>query len=186
MGKGPLEFEVVAECGPARASVVRLPHGAVETPVYMPVGTQGTLKGVTTEQIASLGPRIMLSNTFFLNLRPGVEVLEAFGGLHHLSGLAPNLLTDSGGFQMVSLLDLSRVTEAGVEFKSPVDAKTVLLTPEESIRTQQAIGSDVMMALDDVVSAELDQIKDKERIAEASARTTRWLDRCIAAHTSPT
>lgn len=87
---------------------------------------------------------------------------------------------------MVSLLDLSEVTEDGVKFKSPVDAKTVLLTPEESIRTQQAIGSDVMMALDDVVSAELDQIRDKARIAEASARTTRWLDRCISAHTSPT
>lgn len=98
----------------------------------------------------------MLSNTFFLNLRPGTGVLDTFEGLHNLSKLAPNLLTDSGGFQMVSLLDLSEVTEAGVKFKSPVDAKTVLLTPEESIRTQQAIGSDVMMALDDVVSAELD------------------------------
>lgn len=87
MGKGPLEFEVVAERGPARAAVVRLPHGAVQTPVYMPVGTQGTLKGVTTEQIAGLAPRIMLSNTFFLNLRPGTDVLETFDGLHNLSHL---------------------------------------------------------------------------------------------------
>ncbi|TNJ30287.1 putative Queuine tRNA-ribosyltransferase [Giardia muris] len=186
MGKGPLVFQVEGTYKRARATTVTLGHGPVQTPVYMPVGTQGTLKGFSTEQIDEMNARIMLSNTYFLNLRPGIACLESMGGLHSLMGRTANLLTDSGGFQMVSLIDLSEVTEEGVSFISPVDSKRLLLTPEESIRTQQAIGSDVMMALDDVVSALLDHERDYERLALSTARTTRWLDRCIATHTSPT
>ncbi|CAL6065653.1 Queuine_tRNA-ribosyltransferase [Hexamita inflata] len=185
MPVGPLKFEIQKESTFGRATTVELPHNIIQTPVFMPVGTQGTLKGITTSQIQDLGPKIMLSNTFFLNLRPGTDVLDNFSGLHNFSGIRTNFLTDSGGFQMVSLLDLTEITEQGVEFTSPVDSKRLMLTPEESIRTQQSIGSDVMMALDDVVSAELDPVKDKARIEEATQRTTRWLDRCISAHTSP-
>ena len=136
MGKGPLKFKEVARDGMARACTVSLLHGEILTPVYMPVGTQGTLKAITTAQISNLGPRVMLSNTFFLNLRPGTDTLDAYQGLHNFSGISTNLLTDSGGFQMVSLMDLTKVTEEGVEFTSPVDSKRILLTPEESIRTQ--------------------------------------------------
>lgn len=129
-------------------------------------------------------PNIMLSNTYFLNLRPGAKALRAFGGLHNLMGWDRGILTDSGGFQMVSLLSLSEVKEDGVHFISPVDGTRLLLTPEESVRTQQAIGSDIVMQLDDVVSAMLDPSDpiDRERISTSTARTTRWLDRCIATH----
>eukprot|EP00768_Dysnectes_brevis_P006604 gnl/Dysnectes_brevis/5265_a7497_514.p1 GENE.gnl/Dysnectes_brevis/5265_a7497_514~~gnl/Dysnectes_brevis/5265_a7497_514.p1 ORF type:complete len:412 (-),score=141.84 gnl/Dysnectes_brevis/5265_a7497_514:27-1262(-) len=177
-----LQFKVDGTYKHARATTVTLPHGPIPTPIYMPVGTQGTLKGITTAEIEALNPPIMLSNTYFLNLRPGIETLEAVGGLHKLMDRKGNILTDSGGFQFVSLLDLSEVTEQGVEFISPVTGSHLLLTPEESIRTQQAIGSDVMMALDDVISATL---TDRARIEEASLRTTRWLDRCINTHTNP-
>lgn len=179
MGKGPLKFTLLGTDGRARASIIQLPHNVVKTPIYMPVGTQGTIKAVTTRQIHALDPKIMLSNTFFLHLRPGIDILNKFNGIHNFSGIKTNFLTDSGGFQMVSLMDLSRVTEEGVEFTSPVDSRTVLLTPEESIRTQQSIHSDIMMALDDVVSAELDPVKDRPRIEEATLRTIRWLDRCL-------
>lgn len=188
MGKGPLKFTIVSEYRSARATDISLIHAVINTPVYMPVGTQGTLKGFTTEQIQSLEPKIMLANTYFLNLRPGIDVLNVLGGLHGLMGWDRNFLTDSGGFQMVSLLDLSEVTEQGVHFISPTDSTRLLLTPEESIRTQQAIGSDIMMQLDDVVHVLLDPSDHVQyaRIKEATERTTRWLDRCISAHTSKT
>lgn len=186
MGVGPLKFSIQHTYKRARAATVTLAHGPILTPVYMPVGTQGTLKGFATEQIEWTGAQIMLSNTYFLNLRPGIQRLNKLSGLHRMMGWPNNILTDSGGYQMVSLLDLSEVTEDGVSFISPVDSKRVLLTPEESIRTQQAIGSDIMMALDDVVHVLLDPRTEYERIKLSTERTTRWLDRCIATHTSPT
>ncbi|KAH0571467.1 Queuine tRNA-ribosyltransferase [Spironucleus salmonicida] len=184
MGRGPAKYTQHKKYKHARLGTFTLAHADIATPVYMPVGTQGTLKGFTTEQIKTLNPKIMLSNTYFLNQRPGIPVLEQTGGLHNLMRWPNNFLTDSGGFQMVSLLKLSKLTEEGVTFISPVTGFSELLTPEISIKTQQAIGTDVIMCLDDVVSAQLDKVNDAERIAEASLRTTRWLDRCISAHTT--
>jgi queuine tRNA-ribosyltransferase len=160
---------------------MELPHAIVETPVFMPVGTQGTLKGILPEQLEhpEIDCRIMLGNTYHLGLRPGVETMEQAGGLHNFMGWKRALLTDSGGFQMVSLLKLSKVTEEGVQFTSPFDGTDSLLTPEKSIEIQTAIGADIMMQLDDVVDS---THTDPERFEEARKRTVRWLDRCILAH----
>eukprot|EP00455_Lapot_gusevi_P055698 TRINITY_DN9097_c0_g1_i1.p1 TRINITY_DN9097_c0_g1~~TRINITY_DN9097_c0_g1_i1.p1 ORF type:complete len:470 (-),score=68.03 TRINITY_DN9097_c0_g1_i1:91-1428(-) len=179
-----LRYEVIAQCKQtrARASVVHLPHGPVETPVFMPVGTQGTIKALTLEQVESIGYQIILSNTYHLALRPTADLLDDLGGLHKFMNWKRNILTDSGGFQMVSLLELSQVTEEGVTFRSPIDGSPMLLTPEMSIQLQNKIGSDIMMALDDVVSS---VSVDRERFVEATHRTLRWIDRCINAHQKP-
>ncbi|XP_036616702.1 queuine tRNA-ribosyltransferase catalytic subunit 1 [Trichosurus vulpecula] len=178
-----LALRVVAECGrsKARACELRLPHGTVATPVFMPVGTQGTMKGVTAAQLDSLGCRICLGNTYHLGMRPGPELIQKAGGLHGFMNWNQNLLTDSGGFQMVSLLALSEVTEEGVRFRSPYDGAEILLSPEKSVEIQNALGSDIMMQLDDVVSSTL----TGSRVAEAMHRSIRWLDRCIAANRRP-
>ncbi|KAA0171562.1 hypothetical protein FNF27_06272 [Cafeteria roenbergensis] len=167
----------------ARATTLRLPHGEVNTPIFMPVGTHGTVKGIPSEELAEeLDCRIALANTYHLGVKPGKAVLDAHGGLHGLMRWPRNLLTDSGGFQMVSLLHLANITEEGVTFQSPSDGTTMLLTPEASIALQNAIGSDVMMALDDVVDS---KTVDNERFLEACHRTLRWIDRCIAANANP-
>ena len=159
-----------------------LPHSLVETPVFMPVGTQGTLKGLLPCQLEDLDCRIMLSNTYHLGNRPGVDVLQQAGGLHKFMKWSRSLLTDSGGFQMVSLLKLAEITEEGVNFESPYDGSQCMLTPERSIEIQQAIGADIMMQLDDVVDA---TNQDAERFEEARHRTVRWLDRCLSVHSRP-
>ena len=179
----PLKFKVLSNYNKARASVLTLPHGDVNTPVYMPVGTKGTIKGtlyigLTSSQMRDLNCHLLLGNTYHLGNYPGVEVLEKYGGLHKFMSWDRNILTDSGGFQMVSLLNLAKITEEGVEFESPVDSSLMLLTPEESMRIQNTIGADIMMALDDVVSPD----STPERIEEACHRTLRWIDRCIGAH----
>jgi queuine tRNA-ribosyltransferase catalytic subunit len=164
---GPaLATRVVATCGRARALDLFLPHGPVRTPVFMPVGTQGTVKGLTTVELQSppLDCDIILGNTYHLGNRPGGDALEARGGLHRFMAWPRPLLTDSGGFQMVSLLHLADITEAGVTFQSPAD------------------GSEMLLALDDVVDS---KTVDAARFAEATARTLRWIDRCIAAHARP-
>ncbi|CAK0890470.1 unnamed protein product [Prorocentrum cordatum] len=178
-----LVFKLDATCGRARASTVRLPHGEVHTPVFMPVGTQGTIKGMSSEDMKALGCKILLGNTFHLANRPTTDLLERFGGLHKFMQWDGNILTDSGGFQMVSLLKLAEITEAGVEFEDPKkEGSRMLLTPEKSIESQNQIGADIIMALDDVVSStEVNQ----ERIEEATHRTFRWIDRCIKAHKNP-
>lgn len=184
--KPPLVFHLEATCGRARASTVTLPHGDVLTPVFMPVGTQGTIKGMSSEDMKTLGCRILLGNTFHLANRPTCELLRKCGGLHNLMKWNGNILTDSGGFQMVSLLKLAVITEAGVEFEDPKKpGSRMLLTPEKSIESQNDIGADIMMALDDVVSSTLDPVKDEFRIKEATDRTLRWIDRCISAHRKP-
>eukprot|EP00850_Spirogloea_muscicola_P019818 SM000200S05808 [mRNA] locus=s200:31861:35051:+ [translate_table: standard] len=149
--------------------------------MFMPVGTQGTIKGLTVEQLADLGCQVVLANTYHLALRPGAALLDRLGGLHRFMHWPRALLTDSGGFQMVSLLHLADITEEGVTFQSPVDGSPMLLTPEESIRIQNKIGADIIMALDDVVSS----LVTGPRIEEAMWRSIRWLDRCVAAHSRP-
>lgn len=179
-----LSLEIVGRHNRARASVLTLPHGAVRTPVFMPVGTQGAIKGLTAEQMARdpIGCEILLANTYHLALRPGTELLADLGGIHEFMQWPRNVLTDSGGFQMVSLSKLCEVTEEGVTFQSFVDGSKMLLTPEMSIEHQNRIGADIIMALDDVVSSVTD---DGERFQEATARTVRWLDRCMEAHAHP-
>ncbi|XP_049666900.1 queuine tRNA-ribosyltransferase catalytic subunit 1 isoform X2 [Accipiter gentilis] len=184
MGPGPAPLlRITAECGRsrARAGELRLPHGPVPCPVFMPVGTRGTAKGVTAAQLAALGCRICLGNTYHLGTRPGPELVQRAGGLHGFMDWPHNLLTDSGGFQMVSLVELSEVTEEGVRFRSPYGGEEILLSPEKSIEIQNALGADIMMQLDDVVSS----TTTGPRVEEAMHRSIRWLDRCIAANRRP-
>uniref|UniRef100_A0A0A9X8Y3 Queuine tRNA-ribosyltransferase n=1 Tax=Lygus hesperus TaxID=30085 RepID=A0A0A9X8Y3_LYGHE len=148
----------------------------------MPVGTQGTIKGLCTKQLESFGAiKLILGNTYHLGVRPGTDVIFHKGGLHQFQNWNYNLLTDSGGFQMVSLSKLAEITEQGVKFASPIDGSDLLLTPERSMQYQNEIGSDIMMALDDVCHV----LTTGDRVGEASERTVRWLDRCIAAHKRP-
>uniref|UniRef100_A0A182J1A4 Queuine tRNA-ribosyltransferase catalytic subunit 1 n=1 Tax=Anopheles atroparvus TaxID=41427 RepID=A0A182J1A4_ANOAO len=176
----PLQYRVIAKCSvtKARVGVMTVRHADVDTPVFMPVGTQGTLKGILPDQLLALDCRIMLSNTYHLGMRPGTAVLEKAGGLHRFMGWPRALLTDSGGFQMVSLLQLAEITEQGVKFESPYDGSECMLTPERSMEIQNAIGADIMMQLDDVVKT----TTTGPRVEEAMHRTIRWLDRSIAAH----
>ncbi|XP_063423142.1 queuine tRNA-ribosyltransferase catalytic subunit 1-like [Mytilus trossulus] len=178
-----LSLKILAECSTtkARACHMTLPHSIVDTPVFMPVGTQGTLKGLLPEQLEELDCKIMLGNTYHLGNRPGPELLEKAGGLHKFMNWNRSLLTDSGGFQMVSLLKLAEITEEGVKFQSPHDGSEMMLTPEKSIEIQNSIGADIIMQLDDVVHSST----TGERLEEAMWRTIRWLDRCIKAHKRP-
>jgi queuine tRNA-ribosyltransferase len=183
-----LTFHVHRHLQHARAATVHLPHGKVRTPVFMPVGTKGTVKGLSScqlvneEESADLAPEIILGNTYHLALQPGTEILAELGGLHRFMNWKRNLLTDSGGFQMVSLLKLAEIKEEGVTFKSPIDGSEMLLTPEQSIKCQNEIGADIMMQLDDVVSS---VSVEEGRFEEATFRSVRWLDRCIIAHQRP-
>eukprot|EP00039_Didymoeca_costata_P022459 m.4573 g.4573 ORF g.4573 m.4573 type:complete len:401 (+) comp3020_c0_seq2:269-1471(+) len=180
---GCLQFEILAECSTsrARAADLTLPHSVVPLPIFMPVGTQGTMKGLTSDQLRELGCKIMLSNTYHLGLRPGQDILDKAGGLHKFMDWDNSLLTDSGGFQMVSLLALAEITEDGVTFQSPHDGSQMLLTPEKSIDLQNSIGADIIMQLDDVVSSTV----TGPRVEEAMWRSIRWLDRCIKANKRP-
>ncbi len=148
----------------------------------MPVATQASLKGLTPAQLEATGCRLCLNNTYHLGLKPGQAVLDAVGGAHKLQGWRHNMLTDSGGFQMVSLLELATVTEEGVRFLSPHDGTAMLLTPEHSVRLQNSIGSDILMQLDDVL---VTTSPDAARMRQAMERSVRWLDRCVAAHARP-
>ncbi|KAK7539627.1 queuine tRNA-ribosyltransferase [Phyllosticta citribraziliensis] len=179
-----LTYESVARCSTtrARAATLHLPHGPVPLPMFMPVATQASLKGLTYEQLEDTGCRLCLNNTYHLGLKPGQATLDAVGGAHKLQGWSHNILTDSGGFQMVSLLKLAKVTEEGVRFLSPHDGTPMLLTPEHSISLQNSIGSDIIMQLDDVIAT---TSPDHVRIKEAMERSIRWLDRCIEGHKYP-
>lgn len=176
----PLTFKLLAECSVSRARVssMTLRHGIVDTPVFMPVGTKGTIKGVLPEQLLDLNCQILLGNTYHLGNRPGIETLKQAGGLHNFMSWPRCILTDSGGFQMVSLLDLAEIDEKGVQFQSPFDGSNCMLTPEYSIEIQNVIGADIIMQLDDVIKS----TTTGERVEEAMHRTIRWLDRCLNNH----
>lgn len=176
----PLHFEIFHECQTtkARTGKITLTHHYVDSPVFMPVGTQGTLKGLLPQQLEQLNVQIILGNTYHLGTRPGLNVMQKAGGLHKFMNWKRALLTDSGGFQMVSLLELAEITEEGVKFKSPYNESDCMLTPEHSIQIQNIIGADIIMQLDDVVKSTL----TGPRVEEAMHRTNRWLDRCLATH----
>jgi queuine tRNA-ribosyltransferase len=144
-----MKFELLGTAGPARRGRLHLNHGTVETPVFMPVGTYGTVKAMTPEELTGLGAQIVLGNTFHLMLRPGTDVIRAHGGLHGFMHWSGPILTDSGGFQVFSLAELRKLTEAGVNFRSPVNGDAVFLSPEISMQVQAALNSDIVMAFDE-------------------------------------
>ncbi|HSJ07913.1 MAG TPA: tRNA guanosine(34) transglycosylase Tgt [Longimicrobiales bacterium] len=168
------EFRIDAEDGAARAGVYDLPHGAVRTPAFMPVGTQATVKTVSHDELRDLGAEIMLSNTYHLYLRPGHEVVREIGGLHAFMAWDRPILTDSGGFQVFSLSGSNRVREEGVLFQSHVDGSRHLFTPERVMEVQHALGADIIMAFDECPPGQA----GREVAVAAHERTLRWLDRC--------
>jgi queuine tRNA-ribosyltransferase len=166
-------FTLEAQAGAARVGRLLTAHGAIETPAFMPVGTYGTVKAMTPEELEGLGAQIILGNTFHLLLRPGAKVIAAHGGLHGFMHWRGPILTDSGGFQVFSLKSLRRITEEGVRFRSPVDGSEVRLTPEDSMDMQLALRSDIAMALDDCT-----EHPATEAAARASMeRSMRWAER---------
>ncbi len=176
-----LEFELLASEGRARRGRLRLNHGEVQTPVFMPVGTYGTVKGVLPRSLTEMGAEIILGNTFHLWLRPGPEVLRPFGGLHRFEGWARPILTDSGGFQVWSLGDMRKISEEGVRFASPVNGDKLLLTPEVSMRLQTVFNSDIVMQFDECTPYESHGKLTSEAEARASMELSlRWALRCRA------
>lgn len=168
-------YDVIASQGLARYGVLELAHGRVETPVFMPVGTQGTMKGLTPEQLIEMDCQILLCNTYHLGHRPGHQIVGDAGGLHKFMRWPRPILTDSGGFQMVSLSKLMEISEEGVQFQSPHTQEQTLLTPERCIQIQETLGSDIVMQLDHVIPA---LTPEGPIIEEAMWRSVRWLDRC--------
>jgi len=158
----------------ARRGRLRLPHGNVETPAFMPVGTQGTVKGLTIDQVEKTGAHILLGNTYHLSLRPGSELIAEQGGLHRFMGWDKPILTDSGGFQIFSLGDMNKVTEDGATFRSHLNGAKIHLRPEDSVRIQEELGSDIAMVLDHVIALPASD----EAALDASDRSVRWARRC--------
>lgn len=176
-------FECQAVCNQtqARAGIFHTPHGVVETPRFMPVGTLATVKGIIPQQLEVAKAQMILANTYHLHLQPGEDIVQEAGGLHSFMAWNQPILTDSGGFQVFSLSDLRQITETGVIFKSPRDGRMIEITPERSIQIQNALGADVIMAFDECPPADA----TKEQIQAATDRSYRWLKRCITAHQNP-
>ena len=170
-----MSFAIHATDGNARAATLTLAHGEVPTPIFMPVGTYGSVKAMTPRELDALGARIILGNTYHLWLRPGLEVIAAHGDLLRMVGWPRPMLTDSGGFQVFSLAQLSKLTEEGVVFRSPVDGSPRNLTPEVSMMIQATLGSDIAMAFDHCPPGDA----SREVVVEAMERTTRWAARCL-------
>lgn len=206
-----LEIRARSRRSAARAGLVITPHGAFETPAFMPVGTRGSVKGITPELLARSGAGVCLANTYHLLLRPGAETVAALGGVHAVMGWPRPVLTDSGGYQAYSMADINRVSDEGVRFRSIVDGSEVMLGPESATRAQNLIGADIIMAFDDCPpplagnaggaglgeGAAVDprlaravrrdgvgrgRMDPADRLEEANRRTVAWLERCIAAH----
>lgn len=175
-----VKFKVMKECEEtkARVGVLTTPHSTINTPVFMPVGTQGTVKALRTSELKEMDVNILLSNTYHLYLRPGLEVIKEAGGLHKFMNWDRSILTDSGGFQVFSLGDLRKITEEGVTFRSHIDGSKHMLSPEKVVEIQTIIGSDIMMAFDECAPYPASRAYVKASLE----RTTRWLNRCVKAH----
>ena len=173
-------FALVAEDGRARLGRLETAHGIVETPAFMPVGTAATVKAMTSEALAETGARIVLANTYHLMVRPGAERVRALGGLHRFMNWPGPILTDSGGFQVMSLAALTQVTESGVVFRSHIDGGRVELTPERAVEIQGMLGADIAMVLDECVP----HARPKDDVARAMRLTSRWAERSKAAFTA--
>ncbi|HEY4918601.1 MAG TPA: tRNA guanosine(34) transglycosylase Tgt, partial [Xanthobacteraceae bacterium] len=167
-------FELLRRDGAARAGLIRTPHGPVRTPAFMPVGTQGALKGVHWHEAREAGADIVLGNTYHLMLRPGAERIATLGGLHRFINWPHPILTDSGGFQVMSLAQLRKIDENGVTFRSHLDGAIVALTPERAIEIQMLLGSDIAMQLDECLRLPAEPAE----IARATQLSLRWAERC--------
>ncbi|MBL7664342.1 MAG: tRNA guanosine(34) transglycosylase Tgt [Bacteriovoracaceae bacterium] len=168
-------FTLQAKSGEARAGLIQTENGVIETPIFMPVGTRGAVKAMTTEDLESLGAQIILANTYHMYLRPGHELVEQMGGLHGFTTWKKPFLTDSGGYQVFSLSDLNKVTEEGVTFRSHIDGSLHLLSPEKSMEIQRALGSDIVMMFDECPALPA----SPERLRESMELTLRWAKRCL-------
>ena len=179
-GKEMFEFRLDALCPVtgARAGSLTTPHGVIETPVFMPVGTQATVKAMTPGELSGMGAKIILSNTYHLYLRPGSELIREAGGLHRFMDWEGAILTDSGGFQVFSLSDLRKVTDEGVTFRSHLDGSQHFMTPELAVHVQEDLGSDIAMCFDECVPYP----SSEKSSLEAVVRTSRWAQRCKAVH----
>lgn len=177
----PFEFELlhVDKYTGARRGRLHTPHGVIETPIFMPVGTQATVKTFTPDELKMCGAQIILSNTYHLHLRPGEDLVAEAGGLHKFMNWDRPILTDSGGFQVFSLSELRKLTEDGVEFRSHLDGSRHYFSPEVSVGVQEKLGSDIMMQFDECSPYPCDY----DRARKAMHRTLRWLDRCMKAKT---
>ena len=172
----PFRFEVLAT-DPTGARLGRLetPHGVIDTPAFMPVGTLGTVKGLTQESLEALGAQIILANTYHLYLRPGAELIRELGGLHKFMSWPHPIITDSGGYQVFSLSELRKVTDEGVTFRSHIDGSGHFLSPERAIEIELALGSDIIMVLDECIESS----STEDRAAAAAARTLAWAGRSL-------
>lgn len=166
-------FSVSHRSGEARAGVLTTPHGTIQTPIFMPVGTRATVKTLTPDELENLGAQIILGNTYHLYLRPGHELVREFGGLHGFMRWQKPILTDSGGYQVFSLGKTRKITEAGVEFRSHIDGSKHLITPEKSIEIQIALGADIMMAFDECPPSDA----PRDYLEKSLAMTLRWAKR---------
>ena len=172
-------FEVIRQRGRARRGIFKCPHGTVQTPVFMNVGTQGAIKGaVSAFDLKEIGCQVELSNTYHLHLRPGDDVVRQMGGLHKFMQWDGPMLTDSGGFQVFSLSGLRKIKEEGVTFASHIDGRRIFMGPEESMQIQSNLGSDIAMAFDECI----ENPAPREYVQKSCERTIRWLERCIAEH----
>jgi len=176
--KGNFEYELIAQDGNARAGIFHTPHGDILTPVFAPVGTQATVKAVTSRELEELGASLVLANTYHLYLRPGADLIAEFGGIHNFMNWQGPMLTDSGGFQVFSLSSIRKVDEDGVTFRSHIDGSIHRLNPERAIAIQEQLGADIIMAFD-----ECSDPYDQKYNHKAMERTHRWAERCLAAQT---
>lgn len=172
-------FHLLKTSGSARAGELLTPHGVVPTPVFMPVGSQATVKTLTPDDVKGLGFNMVLANTYHLDLRPGIDVIEKMGGLHRFMAWDGAILTDSGGYQVFSLAPLRKIDDSGVTFRSHIDGSEHFITPEIAIQYQENLGADVIMALDEC-TAYGDSL---EKVQQAMDRTHLWAERCLQAHT---
>ncbi len=171
------KFELLKEDGNARRGRFQTAHGEVQTPIFMPVGTQATVKAMTPDMIESVGAQIILGNTYHLHLRPGDELIDSLGGLHSFMRWDKPILTDSGGYQAFSLAKLTKITDEGVRFASHIDGSRHMLTPERAIEIQENLNSDIMMCLDECVAFPAEE----RYVRESIKRTTMWGERCLEA-----
>ena len=176
-----IEFRVESTCGNARAGTLTTSHGEVKTPAFQPVGTQATVKSLSADEVAGTGARLVIMNTYHLWQRPGPELVAERGGLHEFSRWPHSITTDSGGFQAFSLAERTRVDEDGFEFSSHLDGRRLRLSPEEAMRIQGLLGSDIAMQLDVCAPAGA----ARAELELAVARTTRWAERCLRAKSQP-
>ncbi|XGU47967.1 tRNA guanosine(34) transglycosylase Tgt [Fusobacterium necrophorum subsp. funduliforme] len=181
MRKLPVTYSLEGQDGKARVGRIQTPHGEIETPVFMPVGTQATVKAMTKEELDEIGTQIILGNTYHLFLRPGDDLIDRLGGLHSFMNWKKPILTDSGGFQVFSLGALRKIKEEGVHFRSHIDGSKRFISPEKSIEIQNHLGSDIAMLFDECPPG----LSSREYLIPSIERTTRWAKRCVAAHQKP-